>query len=365
MLGILVTVSVSVAIFLGLAFLVYMYRKDPNVKIVSFTIVSVSLSVTIIAAIIYAMILVKKLHDTDDVGRSEGYVDVAYPWMSTTTLESHRSLYHKIDVVDTRKSTLGTCLLLNDEVQFCSKEQRSYHELLVHFPVQYLNKLKHVLIVGGGDCMALEEVMKYPDVHVTILELDDMVTRVSEKHFDANRYADSKNVTWVYGKIMASVKSLLVTPKKYDLIIVDTTETTEHNAETDKADFFQEMLVLLAKDGVVVKNGDGTHLLMRDTFINTLSYGYNSVTHSGRYSFVLGSSVDFKTYTISTSRWSVADLTSYNPERHYDYVKWSDTFKKSFADSLKVSKIDVTTEELDAMRLAKEKEYAMPVEVKR
>lgn len=66
---------------------------------------------------------------------------------------------------------------INGNLQFSSIDEQIYHELLVH-PAMHLNSQhKEILILGGGDGMALREVLKYPDVNsVTLVDLDpDMV----------------------------------------------------------------------------------------------------------------------------------------------------------------------------------------------
>lgn len=76
-------------------------------------------------------------------------------------------------------------LYLNGHLQFSSEDERIYHELLVH-PALTLREPSEpldVLILGGGDGLALREVLRYPNVKsVTLVELDPAVVRLAREH---------------------------------------------------------------------------------------------------------------------------------------------------------------------------------------
>jgi spermidine synthase len=71
-------------------------------------------------------------------------------------------------------------LYLNQELQFSSLDEKHYHEALV-FPVMELAASHdRVLILGGGDGLALREVLKYPNVkHVDLVDIDPMMIHMS------------------------------------------------------------------------------------------------------------------------------------------------------------------------------------------
>jgi spermidine synthase len=71
-------------------------------------------------------------------------------------------------------------MYINGHLQFSSKDEAIYHELLVHTPLAVAPQRSRVLILGGGDGLALREVLKYPDVsHVTLVDIDPAVTRLA------------------------------------------------------------------------------------------------------------------------------------------------------------------------------------------
>ena len=70
-------------------------------------------------------------------------------------------------------------LFLNSHLQFSSRDEYRYHETLVHPGMQWLKSPKRVLILGGGDGLALREVLKYDSVEsVTMVDLDPEMTRL-------------------------------------------------------------------------------------------------------------------------------------------------------------------------------------------
>ena len=74
-------------------------------------------------------------------------------------------------------------LFLNSHLQFSSRDEYRYHEALVHPGLAALPGAKRVLVLGGGDGLALREILKHPSVeHVTLVDLDPAVTTLFANH---------------------------------------------------------------------------------------------------------------------------------------------------------------------------------------
>lgn len=70
-------------------------------------------------------------------------------------------------------------LFLNGNLQFSSRDEYRYHEALVHQVMARLPRAQTVLILGGGDGLALREVLRYPGVRqVTLVDLDPGMTEL-------------------------------------------------------------------------------------------------------------------------------------------------------------------------------------------
>ncbi len=92
---------------------------------------------------------------------------------------------HYQRIVVTRNRA-GFQLFLNGNLQFSSADEYRYHEALVH-PAMVLasekgNAPRRVLVLGGGDGLAVREVLKYPSVEqVTLVDLDPDMTELSRR----------------------------------------------------------------------------------------------------------------------------------------------------------------------------------------
>jgi spermidine synthase len=68
-------------------------------------------------------------------------------------------------------------LYINGNLQFSSRDEYRYHEALVHPALQALPWARSVLVMGGGDGLALREILRYPNVRqVTVVDLDPAMT---------------------------------------------------------------------------------------------------------------------------------------------------------------------------------------------
>ncbi len=87
--------------------------------------------------------------------------------------------YQRIIVTRNRA---GFQLFLNSHLQFNSSDEYRYHEALVHPALALVGAPRRVLILGGGDGLALREVLKHPSVEaVTLVDIDPQMTELSAK----------------------------------------------------------------------------------------------------------------------------------------------------------------------------------------
>ncbi len=112
---------------------------------------------------------------------------------------------------------------INGSIQFDSLDEHRYHESLIHPIMLSTPKHDNVLIIGGGDGMALREVLKYDDIgKVTLVDLDPAMTKLFKENpilskLNDNAY-DNPLVTVVNQdawKFIEKSKAL------YDVIILD------------------------------------------------------------------------------------------------------------------------------------------------
>ncbi len=80
------------------------------------------------------------------------------------------------------KGRSGFQLFLNGNLQFASADEYRYHEALVHPAFAVRPDARRVLILGGGDGLALREVLGHSSVEsVTLVDLDPDMTHLSDR----------------------------------------------------------------------------------------------------------------------------------------------------------------------------------------
>jgi spermidine synthase len=89
------------------------------------------------------------------------------------------SSYQRIVVT---KGKTGYSLFLNGNLQFNSFDEYRYHEALVHPAfAAYGANAKRVLVLGGGDGLAVREILKHKSVeNITLVDLDPAMTQISK-----------------------------------------------------------------------------------------------------------------------------------------------------------------------------------------
>lgn len=150
-----------------------------------------------------------------------------------------------------------TRLYLNGDLQFSSVDEYRYHEALVHPALA--GKRERVLVLGGGDGLALREILKYPDVEeVTLVELDPEMTRLGSqdstlKRLNDNAFADER-VKVVNDDAFSWLRDR---DASYDAVVIDMPDPDETaTAKLYSVEFYALTSRLLAPGGrMVVQSG--------------------------------------------------------------------------------------------------------------
>lgn len=80
------------------------------------------------------------------------------------------------------RNAKGFQLYLNGHLQFNSVDEHRYHEALVHPALSAVKSPRRVLVLGGGDGLAVREILRYPSVEsVTLVDLDPGMTTLADR----------------------------------------------------------------------------------------------------------------------------------------------------------------------------------------
>lgn len=148
-------------------------------------------------------------------------------------------------------------LFLNNNLQFCSTDEYRYHEALVHPVMECAPSVKNILVLGGGDGLAIREVLKYKEVDsVTLVDLDEKMTSMFTTNpilKDFNKGSFSNPKVKIYNKdAFLWIKEC---EKKFDVVIIDFPDPSNYSlGKLYSQKFYQRLYeVLNPKAAVVVQ----------------------------------------------------------------------------------------------------------------
>jgi spermidine synthase len=149
----------------------------------------------------------------------------------------------------------GVRLFLNGNLQFHSRDEYRYHETLVHPAMAAHGAVKHVLVLGGGDGMAVREVLKYPGVEqITLVELDPHMTRLFSQNAKLRELNGNSLSSPKLSVVNADAFTWLEANKEtFDVIIIDFPDPTNFAlGKLYTTSFYQRADQALAAGGYMV-----------------------------------------------------------------------------------------------------------------
>ena len=176
-----------------------------------------------------------------------------------------QSEYQRLVVTKHRDDTR---LFLDGSLQFSSRDEYRYHEVLVHPAATRSGQLHDVLILGGGDGLVLRELRHYPEIEsVTLVDLDPAVVELGRTHPDLrklNHDAFAKlSPEVIHDDAFTWVER---TDRTFDLVIVDLPDPHHESlAKLYSVAFYRSLRDRLGDDGIVVAQL-GSPFFARNTY---------------------------------------------------------------------------------------------------
>ena len=191
-------------------------------------------------------------------------------------------------------------LHLNGNVQFSTYDEERYHESLVHPAMKLSGSRNNVLILGGGDGLAVREVAKYADVKaIALVDLDKAIIDLARTHpvfVEANaRALDDPRVNVVIGDAGAF---LARSDALFNIIIIDLPDPKGPDlARLYSREFYRLCARHLTPDGVLVTQASSPfnarlaflciERTMADAGFSTIPY-HTYIPTMGDWGWVLG-----------------------------------------------------------------------------
>ena len=200
--------------------------------------------------------------------------------MKIKIYESH-SQYQKIQIF--QKENFGKSLYLNDIEQFSEFDENKYHEAMSNVPLAIHSKPEHILVIGGGDGGVARECLKNFEVEsIDVCEIDKDVVDICKQHFPQIACSfENPKVNLLYEDGSLFLKN---TNKKYDVIIVDSTDPDDTSEPLFGKNFYQDLSLVSKENTIIVLQFEGCffnsqRLKLKIFFIKSsyLAVSYNAI----------------------------------------------------------------------------------------
>src|SRR5580765_831576 len=201
-------------------------------------------------------------------------------------------------------------LFLNSHLQFSSRDEYRYHEALIHPGLSAVPAPRRVLVMGGGDGLAVREILKYPQVEsVTLVDLDPEMTRLFSTHPMLTGLNQKSFLSPKVHVINADAFPWVDTSAdSYDFIVIDFPDPTSYSlGKLYTTAFYKAAARHLSAQGLMVVQSTSP-MFARDSYwciVETLkqaglkTYPYHLYVPSfGEWGFVIASSHEYSPPTL-------------------------------------------------------------------
>lgn len=197
-------------------------------------------------------------------------------------------------------------LYLNSHLQFSSRDEYRYHETLVHPGLASLPGARRALVLGGGDGLAVREMLKYAGLErITLVDLDPEMTRQFRTHpllvkLNANSLND-KRVRIINADAFPWLEQ---SDEMFDFVVIDFPDPNNYSLGKLYTTAFYRLLRQHVSRGGVVAVQSTSPMFARQSYwciVETMkaagfkTYPYHVYVPSfGEWGFVLGTLSDWE-----------------------------------------------------------------------
>ncbi|CAI5757079.1 unnamed protein product [Candida verbasci] len=161
------------------------------------------------------------------------------------------------DILILKTTNFGNCLILNGIIQCTERDEFAYQEVITNLPLMSHPNPKKILVIGGGDCGVIRELIKHIKNNdnlidsITMVEIDNMVIELSKKFLpQMSKYHNHPKLNLA---IQDGFKFLNETDEKFDIIITDSSDPEGPAQEFFEIDYFKLLQNCLnGEDGIVI-----------------------------------------------------------------------------------------------------------------
>ena len=178
----------------------------------------------------------------------------------TAKLDEVQSPFQKIEIYDS--TDWGKLMLIDGAMMLTTRDNFLYHEMMSHPALFTHANPRNVVIIGGGDCGTLREVLRHPGVASAVqCDIDEQVTRMAEKHFPelCESNGDAR-ATLMFDDGVAYMANCA--PGSVDIVIVDSTDPVGPAEGLFNRAFYESCFRALRDDGILVQQSESPLALL-------------------------------------------------------------------------------------------------------
>ena len=178
----------------------------------------------------------------------------------TAKLDEVQSPFQKIEIYDS--TDWGKLMLIDGAMMLTTRDNFLYHEMMSHPALFTHANPRNVVIIGGGDCGTLREVLRHPGVASAVqCDIDEQVTRMAEKHFPelCESNGDAR-ATLMFDDGVAYMANCA--PGSVDIVIVDSTDPVGPAEGLFNKAFYESCFRALRDDGILVQQSESPLALL-------------------------------------------------------------------------------------------------------
>ncbi len=212
------------------------------------------------------------------------------------------SKYQEIIVIE--NEYYGKALMLDGCWMTSLKDEKYYHECLVHPALSRIDEKSNVLIIGGGDGGSVRECIKYTQISkIDLVEIDEEVIKISKKFLK-----EIGGEAWNDKRLKIHIDDGVQWVKKtkdnfYDVIFIDCSDPSEFSNLLFSDSFYKECKRILKPMGILATQSESPesfkniHINILKTLKNIFKvsdtmYSFVPIYPSGIWSWTFASSED-------------------------------------------------------------------------
>jgi len=169
-------------------------------------------------------------------------------------LHAEKTPFQTIEIYET--TDWGNLMVIDGCMMVTGRDNFLYHEMMSHPALFTHPRAKRLVIIGGGDCGTLREVLKHEEVESAIqVEIDERVTRLAERYFP--ELCESNNDPRAQLLFVDGIKWMAeCEPETLDLIIVDSTDPVGPAEGLFGEAFYVSCMKALRTGGILVQQSE-------------------------------------------------------------------------------------------------------------